>query len=235
MTTPHLSQPTLFTPSELKANSALSASIIRLVNDAFSRSKSDSAKWDNSTLRFSDQDALYGMLSGDGSVMAVIFDESEDAKATDGEDSTKQNGGVGSKKVVACAAAVAWNGGWMKEGAGMETGWEIKAISVDGDAKYHRRGLAVQLLDCLERHLVGEMRAQLRREGVQGEGMLTLWILAVECLVGAYWRKKGYSEVRRRTEGPGVWSCRTSFEMVVLKKDVVFDISAGTSGEGKAL
>jgi hypothetical protein len=174
------------------------------------------------------------MLSKEGSVMAVIFDENEDAEPTDDEDSTKKSGGVGSKRVVACAAAVAWNGGWMKEGAGTETGWEIKAISVDGDAKYLRHGLAAQLLDSLERHLIGEMRPQLRSEGVKGEGTLTLWILAAECITGVYWRKKGYREVRRRVEGPGVWSCRTSFEMVVLRKDVVFDVGAGTSGEGKA-
>jgi GNAT superfamily N-acetyltransferase len=128
-----------------------------------------------------------------------------------------------SKKVVACAAAVPWKGGWMKEGADSESGWEIKIVCVDGDPQYHHRGLAVQLLGFLERYLVTAMKAKFREEGKQEHGTLTLWILAAECINGSYWRKKGYQEVRRKTEGVGVWSCKTSFEMVVFRKIITFE------------
>jgi GNAT superfamily N-acetyltransferase len=100
---------------------------------------------------------------------------------------------------------------------------------VDGDPKYHRRGLAVQLLNVLEDHLVANERVHLQGAGKQGEGVLTLWILAAECINGVYWRKRGYQEVRKKVEGPGVWSCKTSFEMVVLRKDVTFGVGDGST------
>lgn len=238
MTTPHLSKPTLFTPAKLKANPVLSRSVTRLVNEAFYRSKEiDPSTWDNTTLRFQDESSLHVMLSEENSVIALTFDENENAEALNGQNKLELNEhatGVANKKVVACAAAVPWKGGWMKEGAETESGWEIKTVCVDGDQKYLRRGLAVQLLDSLEHYLVTATKAQLQRAGTQGEGSLTLWILAAECLTGVYWRKRGYHEVRRRTEGAGTWSCRTSFDMLVLKKIVTFDIDTGRTVEKKA-
>jgi len=220
MPTPLLSAPILFTPAELKANPTLSKSVTQLVNDAFYRSKEiDPVKWDNTTLRFPDEEALYVMLGDKGSVIALIFDEAGVGKDSDRADN-KEN-----RVVVACAAAVPWKGGWAKEGAGKESGWEMKIVCVDGDPKYHHRGLAVQLLNFLESYLVACERAVLQRAGKQGEGGLTLWILAAECINGVYWRRRGYQEVRKKVEGPGVWSCKTSFEMVVLRKDVAFGVS----------
>jgi hypothetical protein len=55
------------------------------------------------------------------------------------------------------------------------------------------------------------------------KGVLTLWILAAECVVGDYWRKRGYQNVRTGIYS-GIWSCRTSFEMVVLKKEVEYSL-----------
>ena len=214
----NLSPPTLFTPSDLKSNPTLSKSITQLVNDAFYRSKDiDPVKWSNTTFRFSNEGELHTLLGDEGSVIALIFDESGVAKEAE-----KVNGKE-NMKPVACAAAVPWKGGWARESAGKESGWEIKIVSVDGDPKYHHRGLAVQLLNFLELYLVANARAALQREGKQGEGVLTFWILAAECINGVYWRKKGYQEVRKKVEGPGVWSCKTSFEMVVLRKDVPFN------------
>jgi GNAT superfamily N-acetyltransferase len=219
MMKPKLSRPTLFTLAELKANPALSKSVTQLVNDAFYRSKEvDPTKWDNTTLRFPNEEALHVMLGDQGSVIALVFDEAVGAQ--DGDKINEKE----SKKVVACVAAVPWKGGWAKEGSGTEDGWEMKIVSVDGDPTYHHRGLAVQLLNFVETYLVAKERAQLRRAGEQGEGVLTLWILAAECQNGVYWRRRGYQEVRKKVEGPGVWSCRTSFEMVVLRKNVTFDI-----------
>jgi hypothetical protein len=221
--TTRLSDPNLYSPSDLKANKTLSTSITKLVNDAFYRSKeSDPVKWSNATFRFPTEEALHVMLGDEGSVMAVIFDKS----VTNGNgNGVKANGDIAaSEKVVACAAAVPWKGGWMKEGAGTESGWELKTVCVDGDPKYHHRGLAVKVISFLEDWLVANTKAQLRREENEGRGKLALWILAAECINGVYWCKKGYQEVRRKTEGVGVWSCKTSFEMIVLKKEVTFDV-----------
>jgi GNAT superfamily N-acetyltransferase len=221
--TTRLSDPNLYTPSDLKANKTLSTSITKLVNDAFYRSKESApVKWSNATFRFPTEEALHVMLGDEGSVMAVIFDKSVTYGNGNG---VEANGDIAaSKKVVACAAAVPWKGGWMKEGAGTESGWELKTVCVDGDPKYHHRGLAVKVIDFLEDWLVANTKAQLRREEKEGKGKLALWILAAECINGVYWRKKGYEEVRRKTEGVGVWSCKTSFEMIVLKKEVRFDV-----------
>lgn len=89
-------------------------------------------------------------------------------------------------------------------------------MCVHGDDKYLRKGLAVKLLGFLDDYLVRQAKAG-------GEkGKVTLWILAAECINGVYWRKRGYKEVRRRTEGKGVWGCRTEFDMVVFKREVEF-------------
>ncbi|KAG9185798.1 hypothetical protein G6011_07129 [Alternaria panax] len=221
MTTPKLSTPTLFTPSELKANPTLSKFVTQLVNDAFHRSDEiDPVKWNNTTSRFSNEEALHTLLGHEGSAIALIFDEADIAK------NFEKAIGNENRRVVACAAAVPWKGGWAKEGAGKESGWEMKIVSVDGDPKYHHRGLAVQLLKFLESCLVANERKVSQRAGKLGEGVLTLWILAAECINGEYWRKRGYQEVRKKVEGPGVWSCKTSFEMVVLRKDVTFHVGA---------
>ena len=150
-----------------------------------------------------------------------------------------------SRKIIACAAAVPWKGGWAKEGAETESGWEVKAVCVSGEEQYARRGLAVRVMGKLEEELVRRRREEVERSGTSrsngdgsgesgdgsgdgdrgdGKGKLVLWILAAECINGAYWRKRGYREVRRKTEGVGVWSCKTSFDMVVFRREVEFDV-----------
>lgn len=169
-------------------------------------------------------------------IVALIFDQdaadggSEISDCSEPKKESQQQGRL-SGKVVACAAAVPWKGGWAKEGAGKEEGWEIKAIAVDGDAKYLRKGLAVQVMTVLENYLIEKSKAQLKASLSQGStpaqseqhGNLIFWILAAECINGAYWRKRGYREVRRTTEENGTWGCKTSFDMVVFRKDVEYD------------
>jgi hypothetical protein len=164
--------------------------------------------------RFPTNELYFEMLGSDG-VVAVIFDSS----SQDGE----------GDKVVAVAAAVPWGGGWKKEGAGVEEGWEIKAVAVNGDKKYLGRGLALQLYASLEQKLV----ARSKRLGVSSIGRrfeqndrLTLWILAAECINGVYWRKRGYELVRKDVALPPTWGVQTSFEMIVLRKDVPFELPA---------
>jgi hypothetical protein len=208
MTPPALSSPTLFTPDDLKARPALIDDTTELINDAFNRSRlPDPEKWEGAQ-RFPTHESYFEMLGEEG-VVTAIFDDT---------------------RVVAVAAAVPWKGGWKKEGAGVEEGWEIKAVAVHGDAKYLHRGLAVQLYTSLEQHLIKQERSRLSEASGQGladkklTGHVVLWILAAECINGAYWRKRGYRELRRDTCGPDTWGCLTSFEMVVLAKELTFEV-----------
>jgi GNAT superfamily N-acetyltransferase len=240
MTTTLLSAPKLFFPAELKSNSTLTTQIIDLTNDAFARSKAPNpAKW-STRPRFERLQQYHDMLV-DKCVVAVIFDKTAGQKfspetekevpAKEKESEARSRG-----RVVACAAAVPWAGGWAKEGAGTEDGWEIKAISVDGSPQYLRQGLAIQVMDALENFLIQNAKKQWQeREHIERIGVgranrveqatLSLWILAAECINGAYWRRRGYHEVRRTTEGNGTWGCQTSFDLVVFRKDVSYYIA----------
>lgn len=210
MTSPVLSPPTLFTPADLKSKPPLVDDITDLINDAFTRSQlPDPEKWEGAhRKRFPTHETYFEMLGEEG-VVTAIFDDT---------------------RVVAVASALPWKGGWKKEGAGVEEGWEIKAVAVHGDARYLHRGLAVQLYTSLEQYLSKQERIRLLEMSAKGvrdrtlTGHVLLWILAAECINGAYWRRRGYREVRRDTCGPGTWGCLTSFEMVVLQKELTFDL-----------
>jgi hypothetical protein len=205
---PHLTAPILLHPADLKSNAELTRQITNFTNEAFTRSrKYDPAKWQNDPPRFSTPESYHEMLVGD-SVVALVFDKMNE----------QEEG-----KLVACAAAVPWKGGWAKEDAGIEDGWEIKAVAVHGDSEYLHKGLAVRVMGKLEEYLVDKEKAK-AKVGGRKKGCLTLWILAAACINGVYWRKRGYREVRRSTEGEGTWGCLTSFDLVVLRKDVEFQV-----------
>jgi hypothetical protein len=238
MTTPRLSAPVLVHPSELKSSPKLTSQITSLINEAFRCSKlSNPEKWNFDRPRFPTHESYYEMLVEE-TIVALIFDQNapqgdiNDAVGDERERISQDEGAVNGR-VVACAAAVPWKGGWAREGAGKEEGWEIKAVAVNGDATYLRKGLAVQVMASLENHLIEKTKAQLKaslprgaapQESEQVESLI-LWILAAECINGAYWRKRGYHEVRRTTEGQGTWGCKTSFDIVVFRKDVKYNIS----------
>lgn len=214
-----LSNPTLLSSASLATNSALTSQLFDLINVAFLRPKArNPEKWVN-TQRLKSLDELFTML-GDEGMMCVIYEIDEEGPSI----------GIGKGKVVACAAAVPWAGGWLGEGKGTEKGWEIKTVCVDGDARYAKTGLAIRIVDCLEQYLVKKEKEKVYGGDVQtnGEGstkgFLHLWILTAECLQGAYWRKRGYTFVRSSVATAPTWGCRTSFDMTVLKRDVAFEI-----------
>jgi hypothetical protein len=166
-----------------------------------------------------------------GSVVALIFDmNAKQEDTTSG--ATSQREGERTGKVVACATVVPWKGGWAREGAGHERGWEMKAVSVDGEDQYLHKGLAVKVMTALESCLVENAKLEVKTASpantdakTGGEkGCVSLWVMAAECLNGAYWRKRGYKEVRRSTETNGTWDCKTSFDLVVFRKDVEYDM-----------
>jgi GNAT superfamily N-acetyltransferase len=193
--TQNLSDPIILHPADLTSNPTLTSRIITLTNAAFTRSRAPNPeKWQHDSVRFPTSESYYAILV-DSSVVSLIYDGDE---------------------VVACAAAVPWKGGWAKESAGREEGWEIKAVVVSGEERYARKGLAVRVMGKLEEYLLE------KEKGNKGRGVLTLWIMAAECINGVYWRKRGYREVRRSLETDGTWGCLTSFELVVLRRDVEF-------------
>ncbi|KAF2020254.1 hypothetical protein BU24DRAFT_448564 [Aaosphaeria arxii CBS 175.79] len=198
---PTLSPPILYTPQDLRANLPLAQSIINLGNEAFKRSKLPAPeKWYlGDHKRFPTPQHLIDMV-GEQGVMAVIHDDSVPFEGLRG-------------KVIACAAILPWKGGWEGEGKGVEEGWEFKAVCVDGGERYLKRGLVGTLSKVLEEWV-------LERTDVEKRGELRLWILAADCINGVYWRKRGFREVRRKTQGQGVWGCKTSFEMVVFVKEI---------------
>ena len=202
----------MYTVSALESDPSLVSQITDLINDAFTRSKkSDPVKWrQGERRRFPNNDLYFEMLGTEG-VAAVIFDNTDEKR-----------------KVVAVAGAIPWQGGWKKEGAGVEEGWEIKAVAVDGDARYLRRGLAVRLYTFLEQHLI----LKSKQLGISTTGRkfsstdrLTLWILAAECINGPYWRKRGYELVRKDIAESPTWGVLTTFQMIVLRKDIPFKLT----------
>ena len=207
-----LSAPTLYTRSDLEADPALVTQITNLINDAFHRSKlQDPVKWGKAPQkRFPTIDVYFEMLGLEG-IVVLLFEE--DAKE---------------RKVVAVAAAVPWTGGWQKESTGTEEGWEIKAVAVDGNARYLHRGLAVQVCTFLERHLahqISQSGVSTIEKKTKRTDQLSFWIQAAECINGPYWRKKGYELVRKKTFESPTWGCQTSFEMVVMMKDVAYGVT----------
>ncbi|KAF2119644.1 hypothetical protein BDV96DRAFT_567978 [Lophiotrema nucula] len=232
MSTPsvNLSPPILFGVSELHANPDLVAKIMNLGNEATDRNKiAEPEKWEASTTkRFESREYFFEQL-GEDVLWAVIFDRASGENASNGT-----GNGAGSKerglwnnrdRVVAIAAATPWHqplGTWeMIEHGEVEEGWEFKAVCVDSDPKYIKTGLATNCMQALERALVEKEVKKLEATGVPGKEKVKvrLWIIAVECMNGVYWRKKGWKEIRRAVQGNGMWGCRTSFELVVLTKD----------------
>ncbi|OSS44029.1 hypothetical protein B5807_11338 [Epicoccum nigrum] len=210
--TARLSAPIYYTQAYLQTNPCLTTQITSLVNDAFARSKkADPQKWgENPEIRFPDNDSYFSML-GDEGIVAMIFDEN-----------TKD------RKVVAVAGAIPWQGGWKKEGAGFEEGWEIKAVAVDGDARYFRQGLAVQLYSFLEKVLISmskKLGVSTTGRPFNQEDQLPFWILAAECINGAYWRRRGYEFVRKDVYEAPTWGVLTSVEIVALRKVLPFEYS----------
>ena len=214
MTSTLLSALVYYTRAYLQTDPLLTTQITSLVNDAFARSKkSDPEKWgENPDARFPDNDSYFNML-GDEGIVAMIFDENTE-----------------DRKVVAVAAAIPWQGGRNKEGAGVEEGWEIKAVAVDGDARYLRQGLAVQLYSFLEKSLVTiskKLGSSTTGRPFNQSDQLPFWILAAECINGVYWRKRGYELVRKGVHEAPTWGVLTRFEIVVLRKVIPFEYSPG--------
>ncbi|KAF2634064.1 hypothetical protein P280DRAFT_439576 [Massarina eburnea CBS 473.64] len=225
-TTPPSLTPALFlTLADLEANPKLANQLAILGNTAFTRSHMmHPEKWSVPCTRFPTTQLLLDTV-GDAGIMAIILDESRVGEEEVGLVETRSQGSdeVKKGKLVACAAVIPWAGGWEKEGAGTEVGYETKAVAVDEDEIYLGKGVAIKLLAYIEKYLIEKERAT--KGAFQGEErkVLSLWLLAAECLTGDYWRRRGYMEVRRKSWSD-IWGCHKSFDMVVMKREVEFDV-----------
>lgn len=227
MMTPHLSNPVILARSNLTTNPALKTHLEDFISDAFLRSQLPwPERWDFTLRRFRPGTDLVDMLGGEG-LLCVIYDDNEEGPKIE----------QGTGRVVACAAAIPWQGGWMKEGKGVEEGWEIKTVCVSGEERYAGKGLAIKVMSVLEENVI---RRELARTAASDAadhtvgdtktsetGAFTFWVLLADCINGPYWKKRGYKEVRRSTVGEGTWGCKTAFDMVTSRKVVPLVTNVG--------
>ncbi|PVH93045.1 hypothetical protein DM02DRAFT_604472 [Periconia macrospinosa] len=216
---PGLTSTIFISPADLQENSTLTTQIIALENTAFTRLHSAHASnWEAPTIRFPNPQKLFNTIGPSG-VIALILDTSRTSAETPVPELVqvhdKYNKEFKKGKLVACALIVPWNGGWEKEGAATETGWEAKAVAVDEEERYLKKGIAIQLIADVKKYLIEKKK----KVSGEGKGALTLWVLTGEELNGAYWRRRGFVEVRRKTWKKPTWDCLSEFDMVVLKRE----------------
>jgi hypothetical protein len=228
---PNLSQPTILHPADISTNQTLLNHLTTFIIAVFAHQERDPLQWDLSILRFSSPGELLDMLGKDG-FMSVIFDESYSNEEECG------NGDGRRGKIVACAGAIPFRSGDDREGKHVNVDgawggdWEIKTVCVDWDDRYAKKGLAIRCIKGIEEYLVSrremdvKVRGDVGRVGGVDEApsdpdrcSLTLWVRTEECLNGAYWRRRGFVEVEKKTV-VGIWGCRTSFELATFRRDV---------------
>ncbi|KAL1610153.1 hypothetical protein SLS60_001818 [Paraconiothyrium brasiliense] len=226
-----LTPPIFLTPRDLQTNSTLTQHLVDLCNEAFSRSSlNNPEKWTyRPASRFPNTQQLLTEFAASESTIAVVLDES-DMNQEALVEIPSGNGETRKGRLIACAGVAPWKGGWQSKDPGEEKGWEVKTVCVDKAPMYAKKGLAVELLGTLEEMVVEKEREKLRslqpEKGPQDNGtrpVISLWITCAECVNGNYWRKRGFKEIRRQTYY-GIWGCKTSFEMLDLKRDIEFDL-----------
>jgi GNAT superfamily N-acetyltransferase len=198
----------IYTTSDLKSNPTLTTAIINFENASYrNRQSYPESHWGDIPDRFPTPEALYSSLGPHGFV-AVI--------STRGASEEEEG-----REVVACACASPWKGDLrldpyeekgsddevVKEAA-EEQGWEIKGVATH--AAWLRKGLAGRCIAAIEKEV-----ARLEKES-----KIRLWIHAVEEVNGEYWRRRGFTEVRRSKTAPGVFGATFGVELVVMVRDI---------------
>ncbi|KAF2737492.1 hypothetical protein EJ04DRAFT_461305 [Polyplosphaeria fusca] len=237
-TPPILCPPILLRPPQLRHLPNVVDKIRHLANHAFVRPKSRFPdQWHCVPgTRFPDTESLFRMLGAHG-IMCIVVDTaarcSDAAGGADGAGFRLEEG----DRVAGIAAVVPWigvaDGVWPEEQVEAakreERGWEVKSVCVEGDGRYAKMGIAVRMMGELEGWVVERERERKRvdvlgrEDGGGGKEVARFWIQAAEILNGVYWRKRGYREVRR-AEVRGIWTCKTSFELVVFVKEVEYGV-----------
>jgi GNAT superfamily N-acetyltransferase len=199
MALPRLPKPHLHHASALRANPTLAATITSFVNEGYRYMPPDAAlRWNYIYgVRLPKPDSLFHVIGSDG-LFAVLYHPHD------------------SSTPIACAAAKRWEcdlDGYIGPG---ESGWEI--VTVTTHVEWMRKGLPGRCVDAL----VEELRRQMReKEQCEGEGKenLQIWVQAVEDLSGAFWRKKGYVDVRAYDKPAGHWGSKNGCRLLVLVQE----------------
>jgi GNAT superfamily N-acetyltransferase len=206
----HSFHPQIYTADDLRSNNDLTVSIIALENAGYSnRQIYPESRWGKIPDRFETLEALFTSLGPQGFVVAVF---------ASGENEEDEDRG---RQLVACACASPWKGDLrlgsssekgnddeVAREAAKERGWEIKGVATH--AAWLRKGLAGRCIAAIETEVARQ----------EDEGKIRLWIHMVEEVNGEYWRRRGFTEVRRSKTAPGVFGAKFGVELVVMFKDV---------------
>lgn len=100
-----------------------------------------------------------------------------------------------------------------KAGESFPTNWELKVVASSHDRKYRGKGLASRACAAVEE----AVKKQSEERG-QEKGELTFWIQTEESRNGAYWQRRGFTEVYRTIPPVGEWGSLQEFVLAVLVK-----------------
>lgn len=225
----------IHTAQALLASPSTATHIINLINKGYQDPSAYPSSTDAST-RFRDPSHLHSAL-GENGLVAVAYGDISSASRTGqegGEEQGKKEGedengdrnedeNEGSE-MIACACAAEWTGDLGGLNSGKEDGgYEIKAVT--SSPLYRKSGLVNACLEALTKELVGrekEKRTKKVEEG-KGNGVLKVWVHAVEEYNGPYWRKKGWEYVRGYDMPAGHYispNSVTGFRLILLLKEV---------------
>ena len=188
--------------SALRDDPVLEQTIRAFVNEGYRYiAPKDASRWEPDLAdRLSTADSLNREL-GDHGFFAVIYDPSDHTKP------------------IACAATRPWTCDLEGGGVGDE-GWEIKTVT--SRAGWRRGGFAGRCVDAIVNELLRKkpQRADFGQHGKPAnEQPLKVWVQTVECVNGAYWRKKGWKDVRAYEKPVGHWGSKEGYRLLVLLQE----------------
>lgn len=153
----------------------------------------NSSRWEACVDRLADIPSFHAQL-GEQGLIAVIYDPDNNSIP------------------IACAAACPWDGGF--DGGHspdeLDGGWEIKIVTTKEG--WMGKGLAGKCVDVLCGEVV--------RSKQVGDWRPKFWIQTVECVNGAFWRSKGWVNVRGMDHPAGWFGSKVGYRLMVMSKVV---------------
>lgn len=195
-------QPRIHSVSAIRCDPALEQTIRSFVNEGYKYiAPKDASGWESDTFdRLPTADSINRELGEDG-FFAVMYDPNDDTKP------------------IACAATTRWKCDLEGGGVGDE-GWEIKTVTAR--AGWMRGGFAGRCVDAIVKELQRQSRESVEFQHQckgSNERKLKVWIQAVECVNGAYWKKKGWTDVRAYEKPVGHWGSKEGYRLLVLLQE----------------
>ncbi|KAF2854698.1 hypothetical protein T440DRAFT_464843 [Plenodomus tracheiphilus IPT5] len=196
-------QPRIHHFSELIAAPDIAERIRNFVNQGYRYfAPENTSRWEPCVDRLVDLPSFHKQL-GDRGLIAIIYDPDN------------------SSIPIACAATSPWDGGF--DGGyspdELDGGWEIKIVTTKEG--WMGKGLAGKCVDALFAEVVRLERVDLSR--VDADRKLRFWIQTVECVNGAFWRRKGWKDVRGTDHEAGWFGSKEGYRLLVMTKKVDID------------